>query len=553
MTSTRHTLTGNLRGQAGALPPGAKILGAYVITNIEPDEVLTDYDTGEIQLGSLKLTVATSGVFTQPGLLATDSDDISHSGFRYAVVVDYINPRDQVERTWTSPWFELEADRDLATAVNESFAPPTALSLAIAQLQALVAAGQLLLDDQIDLSQIATPDALVAALALNTGGVGPLTSAALTSSYAAKRPAAPNIVIDSDSQGRGPLNSSAGAGLDLQTQVTAGIDPRATINNFAVGGQTVATMTADAVAQIDSLYSSSALANVVILWGGTNDIFFGASAATTYARIVAYHTARRAAGFKTVAVTLLPRSDAGTPVGYEAARISVNTSIRTNWATFADALADIAVDTRIGDSGDETDTAYYADLVHMTGRGYAIVADLIKRALSTLGIANAGPKTDTYASRINDFIVPARALGPVSGAPVQGMATLSSRDAWDLRDGFTDGVGAVVSIPEDWPRFSVSLLWATTTNTTNVVLRMDRQALGAGQNLLTGTNAGAATIVPCLAGYLLTETQLRNSVLDINVPSHRFWIQVLRLGTNGSDVNTEPVSVLGFLIKREIV
>lgn len=154
--------------------------------------------------------------------------------------------------------------------------------------------------------------------------------------------------------------------------------------NLGVNSQTTADMTADGVATIDPHYDVRRAKNIVLALCGTNDLYGGANAATTYNRIVAYHTARRAAGYKTVAFTILPRSDGGTPGSFEADRQTVNTNIRNNWAGWADALADVAANATIGDAGDEANPTYYQDLIHLTTAGYAIVAGIAKTAADTI-------------------------------------------------------------------------------------------------------------------------------------------------------------------------
>lgn len=54
--------------------------------------------------------------------------------------------------------------------------------------------------------------------------------------------------------------------------------------------------------------------------------------------------------------------------------------------TFADALADVAADTRIGDAGDELNTTYYhlTDRVHLNNAGYAVVAPIVKAAIDSI-------------------------------------------------------------------------------------------------------------------------------------------------------------------------
>ncbi len=195
--------------------------------------------------------------------------------------------------------------------------------------------------------------------------------------------APPNLVFDGDSQSVNGIGvaSVTEYGDTFPALVTSGIDPRSTIFNTSVGGRTIETMILDA-ANVDSLLIPASR-NVLVAWAGTNDLYFGATAETTYGRIVAYHNARRTAGWKTVVYTVLSRTNPGTPVGYEAARISVNNSIRANWATFADALCDIALDTRLQTPGD---TIYFSDSVHCTLTGRRVVSGLTKRALAKVKV-----------------------------------------------------------------------------------------------------------------------------------------------------------------------
>lgn len=144
-------------------------------------------------------------------------------------------------------------------------------------------------------------------------------------------------------------------------------------------------MQSDASTQIDPNYRSDFSKNIVAAWGGTNDIYFGASASTAWSRYQTYLAARRAAGWKTIAFTALPRSNAGTPGDFETSRQTFNTSVRNGLGTDYDALADVAADTRIGDAGDETDTTYYSgDKVHLNTTGYGIVAGVVNTAMNSL-------------------------------------------------------------------------------------------------------------------------------------------------------------------------
>jgi lysophospholipase L1-like esterase len=151
--------------------------------------------------------------------------------------------------------------------------------------------------------------------------------------------------------------------------------------NFGVPGQTSTQMLTDQTSQVLPLYDPALANNIIIAWIGCNDLAAASVVATLKSNYQAYCVAARAAGFKIVAVTLLPRAlAAGT---YEADRTTFNTWLRLQ--TFYDALADIAGDTAIGDAGDNTDETYYqTDHLHLNTVGYARVAGRVTTALNSL-------------------------------------------------------------------------------------------------------------------------------------------------------------------------
>lgn len=167
--------------------------------------------------------------------------------------------------------------------------------------------------------------------------------------------------------------------LDIRTGST-------TFNVAASGERLSPTMIDDAAAQVDVHYSASAFRNIAILWAGTNDfgLYENLSAADLHVYIQTWCAARKAVGFQVVVCTLTPRSIIGTPENFESRRIQLNALIRANYATYADGLADLAADSRIGNAGDEQDTTYYLDLLHMTAAGYAIVAEIVANAIIAL-------------------------------------------------------------------------------------------------------------------------------------------------------------------------
>ena len=181
------------------------------------------------------------------------------------------------------------------------------------------------------------------------------------------------------------------------SQVTNLLGAGWTTVNVSTPGETLIQMLPQAPTQVDPLYSGSFAINYVVLWGGTNDLsgiqmpdgwITPQSANDSYNRIVSYANGRRALGFKVAVLTILPRS-AGinpviTPAQFETERQTLNSMLRSNWASFADALVDVAADPRIGDLGDQLNPDYYYDQIHLTTEGQAVVAELTAGALAPL-------------------------------------------------------------------------------------------------------------------------------------------------------------------------
>lgn len=156
--------------------------------------------------------------------------------------------------------------------------------------------------------------------------------------------------------------------------------------NFSVVGQTTGEMLRDAAQEIDSLRRGRdrAAPEILVMWEGTNDLHYGASAQDAYERIARYASGRQKAGYKVIVLTLLPRHYENADSDFEARRQEVNALLRLNWREFADGIADVAADERIGDAGDELDTDYYEDGVHMTEEGYALIARTVREQLEPL-------------------------------------------------------------------------------------------------------------------------------------------------------------------------
>jgi lysophospholipase L1-like esterase len=191
------------------------------------------------------------------------------------------------------------------------------------------------------------------------------------------------IVAEGDSftVGFGSSNS-----LTYPNQVSSFFPGRVSIINLATNGNRINPdmKSAAQVAQVDAAYTAGA---VLMMFGGGNDVYFGATGAATYAELVAYCQARQAVGFKVIVFSYLPRETevVSPPNSVYTERIALNALVRANWRTFANGYVDFEADTRIGVPGAWADPTYWmADGTHPINAGYAVIASYVRPVLSSL-------------------------------------------------------------------------------------------------------------------------------------------------------------------------
>src|SRR3990172_4408776 len=111
--------------------------------------------------------------------------------------------------------------------------------------------------------------------------------------------------------------------------------------NLGIGGQRLRDMLDNASAHVDTLFDAALGQNIVVVWGGTNDIrHWSHTPDDVYARLREYCLGRRQQGYTVVALTMLPRSDGVCPPNFETDRQALNARIRGTWPGFADAIVD---------------------------------------------------------------------------------------------------------------------------------------------------------------------------------------------------------------------
>ena len=196
------------------------------------------------------------------------------------------------------------------------------------------------------------------------------------------------IVFDGDS-----LTAGSTATDPYPSQLMRRFRPGVQWVNLGIGGQRLEEMLDNAPIKVDPLYDIHLGQNVVVVWGGTNDMrHWLHSPEVVYSQLRQYCLERRERGFTVVALTLLPRSDGAYPAGFEASRQAVNREIRATWPGFADAFVDVGADRLIGQLGCELNPRFFSgDRVHLNNSGLGVVAGQVGELLRRLDALAEAP------------------------------------------------------------------------------------------------------------------------------------------------------------------
>lgn len=163
----------------------------------------------------------------------------------------------------------------------------------------------------------------------------------------------------------------------------------------AVGGSTLATMTARGAA-IDALLPTNRTGRKFILTVdiGTNDLYSyaGGSDAAAVANYVTdlttYLNARRAAGWLTVGMPVLPRSDGSLTapqiVTHNIRRALLKTTQLTMVGSSYDAFADWSGDATMWPDAASLNVTYYPDAIHPSAAGHALLEPYVRTAINAL-------------------------------------------------------------------------------------------------------------------------------------------------------------------------
>lgn len=153
--------------------------------------------------------------------------------------------------------------------------------------------------------------------------------------------------------------------------------------NFGVGGQTTPNMISDQSTQVLPLYTPG-VANILLVCEGGNDIYFNGNVSSAVSNMQTYCNAARAAGFKVILTTTIPR-DQSTPFGdnsaaYNAKLVAFNDAIIAD-QSFYDALIRPDLELMFASY---FGSGYDADKVHPNTTGQQKFAELYIAAINQL-------------------------------------------------------------------------------------------------------------------------------------------------------------------------
>jgi lysophospholipase L1-like esterase len=167
-------------------------------------------------------------------------------------------------------------------------------------------------------------------------------------------------------------------GTALPTQVAGLMSEYTWVSSDAIGGSTLVDMAARFTANVTPKYQP-AMRNVLVLWGGTNDIYYGATGTLTASRLWAYCDLARKAGWHVVVISMLPRGPFdSTQDGYIS---DFNAEVAQRWHAHADAV--LYVHKILGLSA-YNQVNWDDDTIHLKTVGYALVARAVSSAVRAI-------------------------------------------------------------------------------------------------------------------------------------------------------------------------
>ena len=177
-------------------------------------------------------------------------------------------------------------------------------------------------------------------------------------------------------------------------------------------------------------FSRAAKWNVAAVWLGVNTPRNGEGTYTdAFHYLVALCSQLQRRGFRVVVLTWTSCSDE-----VSLGRDAFNTLVRAQWPLFADALADVAADSRIGAAGAYSNTTYFHDdQRHLIQAGHEIVGPIVGAAVDSI--------TGSIERPVGPFRVPGFADKPSARFGSFQLQSYSVNNCWLSDNIYFDGSG----------------------------------------------------------------------------------------------------------------
>lgn len=175
------------------------------------------------------------------------------------------------------------------------------------------------------------------------------------------------------------------------TRYAAAAVPSVDFTLFAGSNQRLSNWSGGTATSIDAVYSASKPCILSLLQGNDNLNDYsnnGGNQATYMAALATWLDARRAAGFKVILCTPLPRVGAFAGTNYNIKRAQERAIMLTWVGTHCDYLCDMGADPVMGPDAAASNTSLYYDGTHPADTGGANLALLLAAVANKIGVVH---------------------------------------------------------------------------------------------------------------------------------------------------------------------
>jgi lysophospholipase L1-like esterase len=201
-----------------------------------------------------------------------------------------------------------------------------------------------------------------------------------------------NIVHIGDSQtfGFGSGTNGGIIGNNYPSQLRKKLGDYTIHKNLGVNGKRASLMLTDSVNEAPNNFVPSATSNIAVVWAGTNDLIqyggVGVTSTEAFNLIKNLCINYKQNGYKVVVCTILSGRYATTNdnFAFNNKRKDLNEQIRNTYLDFADALADLGANSKIGMDQAENNSNYFFDSIHCNSDGYNLCSGIIENAIYSI-------------------------------------------------------------------------------------------------------------------------------------------------------------------------